>query len=109
MARLAVAARERLVGDPADEVLEEAVLAALRRARVGLDAEHLLPHESGQERIELGLASPKSAASDSFVKVLPSTGGVLEQPPLLRGEPVEARGDEPLQRLGHLELRRPHR
>ena len=41
---------------------------------------------------------------------LPSTDGVLEQPPLLGGEPVEPRGDERVQRLGHVErLDRPGR
>ena len=37
--------RQRLVGDVADEILEEAVLPVLGRAWVGLDAEHLLPDE----------------------------------------------------------------
>ena len=50
---LPVAPRERLVGDPAHEVLQEAVLAVLGRARIGLQREHLLAHERGQERLEL--------------------------------------------------------
>ena len=37
--------RERLVGDVADEVLEEPVLAVLGRAGIGLHAEHLLSYE----------------------------------------------------------------
>ena len=41
----ALSLRERLVGDVADEVLQEAVLAVLGRARVGLHDEHLLAHE----------------------------------------------------------------
>ena len=43
--RAALPLRERLVGDVAHEVLEEAVLAVLGRARVGLHAEHLLADE----------------------------------------------------------------
>ena len=65
--------RERLVGDVADEVLQEAVLAVLGRARVGLDAEHLLAHERGEQRLELLLSEPVSAASAGRVNVLPST------------------------------------
>ena len=45
--------RQRLVGDVADEVLQEAVLPVLGRARVGLQAEHLLAHERGEQRLEL--------------------------------------------------------
>ena len=37
------------------------------------------------------------------MKVLPSTARVLEQPPLLGGEPVEPGGDQRVQRLRHLE------
>ena len=49
--------RERLVGDVADEVLEEAVLAVLGRARVGLDAEHLLAHERREQRLDLDVGA----------------------------------------------------
>ena len=57
--RPALALRERLVGDVADEVLEEAVLAVLGRARVGLDAEHLLAHERREQRLELAPRQPR--------------------------------------------------
>ena len=43
-----LAASERPVGDLADERLDEAVLAALGRARVGLDLEQLAPHQVAQ-------------------------------------------------------------
>ena len=43
---LAVAARERLVRDVADEVLQEAVLAALRRTRIQLEEHDLLADEA---------------------------------------------------------------
>ena len=68
-----LALRKRLVGDVPDEVLQEAVLAALRRTRIGLHTEHLLAHERGEQRLELASAAPASAASASGVNVLPST------------------------------------
>ena len=97
--RLPLALRERLVGDVADEVLEEAVLAVLGRARIGLDAEDLLADERGEQRLELGLAQPASAASACLRERLAEHGAVLEQPPLLRREAVEPRGDQRVQRL----------
>ena len=54
----AVAAGQRPVRDLADEALDEAVLALLRRPRVDLEREHLAPHEVAQPRRDLlrGLA-----------------------------------------------------
>ena len=49
----AVALRERVVGDLADQVLQEAVLAVLGRTRIGLQPEQLLAHEPGEHRFEL--------------------------------------------------------
>jgi hypothetical protein len=49
---LPVAPREHLVRDNPDEILEEAVLAALGRARVALEREHLLADERGQQGFE---------------------------------------------------------
>ena len=60
VAGLALAPRERLVGDVADEVLEESVLAVLGRARVGVDAEHLLADERGEQRLELRLRAQRA-------------------------------------------------
>jgi hypothetical protein len=45
MADFALGLGERLVGDPLEQVLEEAVLTSLGGARIGLHAEHLFPHE----------------------------------------------------------------
>jgi hypothetical protein len=53
MPRATVALREGLVGDAAKQVLQESVLAVLRGARIGLDAEHLLADKRSQERIQL--------------------------------------------------------
>ena len=45
VACVALALRERLVGDVPHEVLQEAVLPVLRRARVRLERDHLFAHE----------------------------------------------------------------
>ena len=53
---------QRAVGDLADQRLDEAVLAALGRARVGLDLEELAPDEGPEPRLELGRSCPLIAA-----------------------------------------------
>ena len=73
VARLPVAAGKGLVGDLAQELLQEAVLPALRLTRVGLQREHLLPHEAGEQRLQLRFRRPDSAASACLPKLLPST------------------------------------
>ena len=73
MLRPALALRQRLVGDVADEVLEEAVLAVLGRARIRLDAEHLLAHEPGLAAARSPLRCLPAPPRASFVNVLPST------------------------------------
>jgi hypothetical protein len=110
MAGLALALRERLVGDTTHEVLEEAVLPVLGRAWIGLDREHLLAHQAGEQHSELVVREAGQASDRLLRERLPEHGGVLEQAPLIGGEPVEASRDQGLQRLGHLErLDRPHR
>ena len=104
MPGLAVAPGERLVGDTPHEVLQEAVLPALRRAWVGLYAEHLLPHEAGDKRIELALCDSRELGEGFFREGLAEHRCVLEQSALLGGQPVEARCNEALQRLRDLEL-----
>ena len=98
----ALSLRERLVGDVADEVLEEAVLAVLGRARVGLHTEHLLAREGDEHRLEVGVGARKRRQRVSR-EGLAEHGRVLEQSTLLRREPVEPRGDQCVQRLRHLE------
>jgi hypothetical protein len=61
---LPVAPGKGLVGDEADEVLEKAVLATLRRARVALDRENFFAQkrrEQGLERLAGRGRSPRSA------------------------------------------------
>ena len=49
----AVTLRERVVGDLADQVLQEPILAVLGRTRIGLQPEQLLAHEPREHRFEL--------------------------------------------------------
>jgi hypothetical protein len=94
---------ERLVGDVADQVLEEPVLPALGRARVGLHAQHLLTHQPGQQRLELlgGCAGQAGQRADG--ERLAEHGSVLEEAALFGRDAVQARSDQCMQRLGHLE------
>ena len=101
MLGLSVGLRKRLVGDPAQQVLEEDVLAVLRRARIGLDREHLLADERGEERIELGLGQATQRAEALLREGLAEDGAVLEGAAFLRREAVETRCDQCVQRLGH--------
>ena len=57
VAGAALLPRERLVGDVANEVLEEPVMAVLGRARIRLDGEDLLADQRLEERLELVLGS----------------------------------------------------
>ena len=95
--------RQRLVRDLAEQVLEEAVLAVLGRARVGLEAEHLLADQAGEQRLELRLGRSGQRGQRSARERLPEHGRIAEQPPLLGRETVEAGGDQRVQRLRHLE------
>ena len=104
MAGPALPPRQRLVGDPADQVLEEPVLAALGRARVGLDREQLLADQPAEERFQPFGAGAADRRQGGAGEGLAEHGGVLEQPALLRGEPVEAGRDQGVQGLGDLQV-----
>jgi hypothetical protein len=56
VARLAVASRQRSVGDRPQQRLQEGVLAALGRAGIVVAREELLGHEPVQQRARLLLA-----------------------------------------------------
>ena len=101
--RLAVAPAQRLVRDALDEGLDESVLAALGRARIGVEDEHLLAHERGEQRRERLLVGPADRGDPSRRERLAEHGRVLEELALVRLEPVEPRGDERVQRLRHVE------
>ena len=78
MPSLAITARKRLVGDTLDERLQEAVLAPFGRARVGLEREQLLPHQGGEDRLEVGLGASRYRREPALGERLAEHGCVLE-------------------------------
>ena len=90
MPGLAIALRERLVGDASNEVLEKAVLPAFGRARVGLEEEDLLAHEAPRS----GSRSSFAAAGDRGERFdderLAEDRGVLDELALRGLEAVDA-------------------
>src|SRR5581483_781428 len=79
--------RDRLVGDVADDVLEERVLAALGRPRIGLNPEHLLTHERGERGFEGTLIEPADGGEALLRERLPEDGAVLHEPPSAGASP----------------------
>ena len=72
--RLPLLLRERLVHASLDDVLEEGVHPALRRAGIGLDRKHFLAHEGRLPCASSSASSiPVTASAPCFVNVLPST------------------------------------
>ncbi len=102
---LARAARQHPVRDRAQQRLEEVVLASLGRARIIIAGEHLLGHEPIEDRLDLGLGPAAHRRCGGRGERLAEHGGILEQRALAGRKPVEPRGDERLQRLGHVEVR----
>ena len=100
---LAVALWERLVGDGPHEVLQEAVLAALGRPRVGLERDDLLAHEGGEQLVERVGTEVGEREQRRPAEGLADDGGVLEKAPLCRREAVETSRDERVQGLGDVE------
>src|SRR5437899_1359060 len=103
MPRAALTLRERLERYMPDEVLKEAVLPVLGRAWVGLEREHLFLDERREQRIELILTKTRDRRRCPTRERLADDGRVLKQATLLGRQPVEACGDQPVQRLGNLE------
>ena len=93
----AVAARERSVRDLADEPMDEAVLPALRGARVDVELEELASNEVAQPRLErLGiLARHRGDAGEREAEA--EDRRLLDECPVARLEAVEASGDERLE------------
>ena len=92
--RLALLLRDRLVGDVLDDVLEERVLAALGRARVGLDREDLLADQRGEQRLELCLGQAGQRRQPRLGERLAEHGTVLDEPALLWRQAVEPGRDQ---------------
>src|SRR5579859_6920285 len=95
--------REGLIGDVADEVLQEAVLAVLGRARVGLKRDDFLANQGVEQRIEFCLRELGERGERGARERLPEYRSILEQPALRRRETIQAGGDQRMQRLWHLE------
>src|SRR5262249_26451662 len=103
VSRPSVCLREGLVGDAPEEILEEAVLPVLGRARVGLDTEDFLPGQGREQWIEVGFGQPRNSGKRSLAERLAEHRSVLQNAPLLCRESVQPRGDERVQRLRYLE------
>ena len=103
MFRATLALGKRLVGDVPYEILEEAVLAVLGRARVGLHTEDLLAYERSEQRLEIYLGDVRERRERATREGLAQYGPVLQQPALFGGQAVEARCDQRVQCLRHFE------
>src|SRR5207244_841821 len=77
--------------------------SVLGRARVGLHAEDLLSGERGEDRLELRLGQLGQRGERLLRERLAEYGRVLDDSALGGREPVEARRDQRVQRLGDLE------
>ena len=83
VADLAILLRQGVVGDLADQGLDEGVLAMLGRARIGLAGEQLAPDERPQARLELGLRNPGNGREAGEGEALAEDGGVRHERPVL--------------------------
>src|SRR5439155_22720437 len=79
------------------------VLALLRRPRIDLDAEDLLPDEGGEDRFELLGGPAHHGGQRAAGERLAEDRRVLHEAPGLNRKAVEPRGDEGVQRLGYVE------
>ena len=104
VADLALVAGERLVGDMAHEVLQEAVLTVLGRARVCLQRQDLLAHQRDEQRLDVLFRPAGQVGEGRAGEGLAENSAVLEHAPLVRREPIEPRGDQGVQRLRNVQL-----
>ena len=100
VAALAVGLGQGVVGDLADQGLDEGVLAVLRAARVGLEGEQLAANEPAQSRLELGLVDPGHGGEARRGEALADDRGIRHERPVVGGEAVEPARDERRQRFG---------
>ena len=104
VARPAILLREGLVGDLADQPLDEDILAALRRSRVVLECQDLAPNEASKPGLEGDLRVPGERLECRGSEAEAEHGRVLDQGTIGRGQPVDPGADEAAQRLGDGEL-----
>src|SRR5262249_22752033 len=83
MTCLAFGLRESLVGDYAQEILQEPVLTSLGRAWIGLQAEDLLPNERREHALGLLPGHARRLCRSLLVETLAEDRGVLDEPALV--------------------------
>src|SRR5205823_11837227 len=86
-----------------DKRLQEAVVAALGRARVGLKRQEVLAYERGEDRLQRLLTPSGQRGQAGPCEGFAEHGGVLDHAPLRRLEVVEPSSDQRVQGLRHLE------
>ena len=86
-----------------EQVLQEAVLALLGRARIRLQPQHLPAHQRRQQRLEPGRVEAGQRDQRGRGERLAQHRSVADEPPLLGRQPVQAGSDQRVQRLRHLE------
>ena len=104
VARLALAPGQRLVGDRAQQLLAETVLAALRREGVGADREHLLAHQRLKRPVHLRRRQIAEQGSRGTWKAAAEHAHRPHQPPLGRCQRVEPCRDQGAERRWDVEV-----
>src|SRR4051794_16639874 len=84
MASLAIVQRERLVGDPAQDVLQKGELVALRGKRVELPRQNLLAQQRLEVRIQFVVATAGDRSEPGARERAAEHRCIFEQPTLLR-------------------------
>ena len=104
VANVPVGPRKRVVGDLADQGLDERVLAPLGAARVSLKGEQFAPDEPAKARRKVRGGDARHRRQPRNREALAEDGGVGHQGSILEPQPVEAAGDERRERLGDREV-----
>jgi hypothetical protein len=100
-------ARDRAIGDIAQQDVPKGVLVLPRHGAAALAADELPPFQLVEPFLELEPVAPGDRLEGGRPEDLADDGGVLEQLLVRRIERVDARRDDPLHRLGELEPSRP--
>jgi hypothetical protein len=104
VARPALAPREHLVGDRAQQRLGERVLAAVGRQRVGAHGKDLLANERGQRFLQLLLAESAERSRRAAREAAAEHRHRLHELALVGSEGIEAGGEQGAERGGHVEV-----
>ena len=101
---LPLASRDRLVGDPLDDVLEERVLPPLGRPGISLHRKDLLTEKAAEQRFELRLHHAADCSETLLRKRLAEHRAALDQAALLGPKRVESRRHQRVQGLRNLQI-----